>query len=846
MFRTAMRNLLAQKGRLLMTVLAVVLGVAFVAGTLIFTDTTGEAYKKQAFKSLKDVSVSMTPPYDNQAGQVKPFSAKLVDNLRELPGVADVTASVTGFTAVSGKDGSSLGGRHESNGANYFPGTDGKDDRYPLAAGRGPVRPGEIALDSHTANEAGYKVGDTVRVAVDGPVMQRTVVGIFHTDDGNVTAGGTLVLFDNATAQKLFATPGHYAQITLKAAQGASEAELAARAEKIAPKGTEVTTGSRLKADETATAADDSSGFARTLLVFAAIALFVGAFVIANTFTMLVTQRTRELALLRAVGASRRQVTRSVIVEALLLGAFASAAGFALGIGVVVILRQALTGTGTVLPAGPLVLTTRVPLASLAIGVGVTVLSAYLPARRAAKVPPMAAMSSVHAPPSVRSLVVRNTLGTLLCALGALTVLYTMQQPGVHRNANLVLVGAGTLMVGVFVLAPTLTTPVIGMVTPLLSRLGVPGRLALRNARRNPRRTASTASALMIGLSLITGLTTVGVSVSDAMRRETVNTVKADFTISMANGASMATSVDSEITSIPEVTASSPMRGAVVKLEGAETNVTGVDVRTIGRLVSPRFEHGSLDALRQYGGRALVAPSSMAESAHWQLGQTLSVVYGDGTRDRLRIGGLYKSTSEIGDVLVPLTTLRPHLQDAKDISVLVRTATGRDEKTRLALRHALGDNPAMNIQTPDDIAAANGRSDINALLNILYGLLAMAVVIAVLGVVNTLILSVLERSREIGMLRAVGLERTRVRGMIRLESLLISLFGTALGIGLGVFFGWAAGAFIRNSINDYEMLIPWNRIALFVALAGVVGVLAAVWPARRAANMNVLTAVKAE
>ncbi|CAM5525598.1 ABC transporter OS=Streptomyces antimycoticus OX=68175 GN=SANT12839_011500 PE=3 SV=1 [Streptomyces antimycoticus] len=395
-------------------------------------------------------------------------------------------------------------------------------------------------------------------------------------------------------------------------------------------------------------------------------------------------------------------------------------------------------------------------------------------------------------------------------------------------------------------MTPALSGQAIALAGPLLRRFGVPGTLAPRNARRNPRRTASTASALMIGLSMVTGLTVVAVSATTSLHQRAENTVTADFEISSRSSGHLPASVHDTLAKSTAVTSSSPQRQSAVRISGDEVNLTGVDPRSIGDLLDPSFASGSLAALGADGGKNLLIDTSMADIHGWTMGQRVPVVYGDGSGGTLRIGGIYRDDEFLPATMMPLATLQPHLKEIEDTSVLVHTKDGDGETVRRSLRRALDQNPLIQLRNTDDLAESAGGEAITLLLNVLYGLLAMAVVIAVLGVVNTLAMSVFERTREIGMLRAVGLQPEQAKRMIHLESVLISLFGALLGIGAGIFLGWAAGRLVSDSIQGYEMVIPWGRIAVALAGAALVGVVAGLWPARRAARLNVLTALKAD
>ncbi|NGN69581.1 ABC transporter permease [Streptomyces sp. A7024] len=840
MFRTALRNVLAHKARLLMTVLAVMLGVAFVSGTLVFTSTISDAYTKSSEKGFDHVDVQIRPDDDKDAGRpggAPRLSQDLLNKAAAVPGVERATGSVSGFAALADKKGKLVGDGFTTNGANYY----GDDDpRYPMKSGEAPRTANEIAIDAKTAERTGYGVGDTVRMSVDGPVLDQKVTGVFTTDDGNVAAGGTLVLFDTKTAQQLFAKPGQFTEISLEAAAGTSQAQLKQATEKVLPAETEAVTGQKLADDEAAEIKSGMSGMRTFMLAFAGIALFVGIFLIANTFTMLVAQRTKELALLRAVGASRRQVTRSVLAEATTVGLIAAAVGLGAGIGIGAGLRSLMSAAGQTVPDGPVIVSPATIAASLIVGVVVTVLAAWLPARRAAKIPPVAAMSSVHAKATTRSLVIRNTIGSLLSAAGAALVIGAMSMSDGKAAMG---GGAALLLIGVFVLTPLLSRPLIAAAAPVLRIFGVAGKLARQNAVRNPRRTAATASALMIGLTLITGLTVIAGGVSKGIDKMATGSLKSDYVVSMANFSPLNPEVDKKVAEVPGVTATSPLRNAPVSIDGDEQYLTGVNGKTIGDLTSLDFNSGSFAGL---SGDKAVVDQKTADKEGWKTGDTVPLTYQDGKRGQLEISGIYEGNEMVKGIMLDTATLTPHLDRPTDMQLFVKMKGGESDANKDTLEKALGDNPAIAVQDKQDVADGVAGM-INMLLYMLYSLLGMAVVIAVLGVINTLAMSVFERQQEIAMLRAIGLDRRRVKRMVRLESLTISLFGGVLGLGLGVFFGWAVGDLIKGAgLGTYEMVLPWGRMGLFLAAAAVVGVIAALWPARRAARLNMLAAIKAE
>ncbi|MFC9102058.1 MULTISPECIES: ABC transporter permease [Streptomyces] len=842
MFRTALRNVLAHKARLLMTVLAVMLGVAFVSGTLVFTNTISGALQNSSAKGFDHVDVAVTPEFQeaegDKVGEQPELTQALVEDSASVPGAASAIGVVSGFTAVADKDGDLIGDGWSTKGGNYW---GEKDPRYPLTDGRAPKGEGEILIDSKTAGRTGYGVGDTVRMSVDGPVITPKVVGVFTTDDGSVAAGGSLTLFDTATAQKLFGKAGTYDEIDVKAKDGVTQAALKAELDKALPKDlVETTTAEKLADDQAEAIASSMSGMKQGLLVFAGIALFVGTFIIANTFTMLVAQRTKELALMRAVGASRRQVTRSVLIEAFVVGVVAAVTGLLAGIGIGAGMRALMSSMGEVVPDGPLVVSAGTVVAALAVGVLVTMLAAWLPGRRAAKIPPVAAMSSVHAQATTKSLVLRNTLGALVSAAGIAVVLAATTMGGSDGQAPMGL-GAVLLIIGVFILTPLLSRPLIAAAAPVLRLFGVSGKLARQNSVRNPRRTAATASALMIGLTLITGMTVMAGSLQKSIDKMASAAIEADYVVSMANGNWLSPDVSEKLAGADGVTAVSPLRNSPARIGGDTEYLTGVNGSTIGELTDLKVEQGAFEV----GGTEVVVDGDTAKENGWKAGSAFTVAYEDGEKQRLTVAGVYEGNDMLRGIMVDNSVLTPHLADPVDMQVMVKMSDGASSAAKDSLQQALDTNPAIKIQDKKDISNEIAKM-FTLMLNMLYGLLAMAVIVAVLGVINTLAMSVFERSQEIGMLRAIGLDRKGIKRMVRLESLVISLFGGVLGIGLGVFFGWAAGELMGSTIATYELVLPWGRMGVFLLLAAVVGVLAALWPARRAARLNMLQAIKAE
>ncbi|GAA5613381.1 ABC transporter permease [Streptomyces platensis] len=851
MLRTALRNVLAHKARLMMTALAVLLGVAFVAGTLIFSDTVGEAVKKASAKNLSGVAVSVkalddeNAPVTGRGGKrTTALDDKLADTVRALPGVQSVRRNVTGTATLAGPDGIPIGNGWQNIAANFQPDKDGHDARYPLMTGRGPTSAGEIALDEATAKAAGHKVGDTVRFATDGPALTKKLVGIVTTDDPQVTAGGSLALFDTATAQKMYLHPGQYDELVVAAAPGADQQALTAKVREVLPKKrAEATSGTELAAEQSRMIAGKNEALSQTLLVFAGIALFVGVFIIANTFTMLISQRSREIALLRAIGASRRQVVRSVLAEAALLGLVSSAIGFALGAGLAVGLRAVLNANGAGFPNGPVIISPTAVLSALGIGVVVTVLAAWLPSRKAAKIAPVEALNTVEAPPAMRSLVIRNALGAVITGAGVAIMFYVRTLKDAD-GLPVAMAGGMVTLTGVIILAPLLSRPLVSLAGLVTTRLfGIGGKLAKENALRNPRRTAATASALMIGLTLITGMTVVGNSAQRAMDEMTTRGLKADFKVGTSTYIGLDPALTRKVAAVPGVEAAVPMSREAFQASDTLLGVNGTDLATVGEVARLDFISGSL---AHAGANDIAVSRTSAKENGLHTGDTLDGTFIEGKKAKLKIVGVYEDNEVIGNTIGAASLMESHLTSPKVDELLIKTEGGRTgDALEKPIRHALGDSPLLKVQDHADLRKENA-GDIETVIYISYGLLGMAVLIAVVGVVNTLAMSVFERTRELGMLRAIGLARGGIKQMVRLESVVIALFGACLGIGVGVFLSWAAGNLVNEGLPTYELLLPWGRLALFVLIALVVGVLAALWPARRAARLNMLEAIGAQ
>ncbi|MBP0448748.1 FtsX-like permease family protein [Kitasatospora sp. RG8] len=853
MLRTALRNVLAHKARLVMTVLAVCLGVAFVCGTLVFADSTAAAYRAAASRSFADVAVTVTaktPPPGTAADQRddaldSALDDELVRKLAAVPGVAAVRPSADGRAALNAADGSPLRVRPGANpAAAYLPGKDGKDARHPLVEGRAPSGGDEIAVDSGTAAAGHYRIGDTITLATDGPAMTKRLVGIVTTEDTRVTAAGTLTLFDRATAQQLFATPGHYTAIDLSAAPGTDQYALARRVTELLPAGrAEATTGAAQAAQQAVYVDTLTRGYRKTPLVFAGVSLFIGSFLVVNTFAMLVTRRTREIALLRAIGASRRQVVRSVLAEAFLVGLASSAAGFLLGLGVASVLPDVLGADGNALPDGPLVIGARSVAAALFVGVGVTVLAAWLPSRRAAKVAPIEALRTAQQPATGRFRTrAAAGLGLLAVAVGLL-VPVTGAKDASEENLRSAMLGCGALVVALTVLAPILAVPVLRLTGRPAGRMGITGHLARQNALRDARRTAATAATLLISTALVTGLAVIGESTGRALDRQAAAGLGADYVISTGT---TTTGIDpaavQRVAGTPGVRTASAVADSALFIGGGVRDVSGVDPGTVDDVMTLDFVSGSAKDLGP--GRIALSSTVARENGVTTGGRVNARLGWDQDFAGYTVVGVYRDNPTAHDALGARGDVqRSAFKPGSVQRVLVRTEPGAaSAATRDRLRAAVGNNPLVKVQDrPELVHEAAGA--MGNLLTLMYGLLAIGVVIAALGIANTLAMSVAERTREIGVLRAVGMDRAGVRRMIRLEAVTVAAFGTLLGLAGGLFGAWAVGALANGAMKQYALVLPWGTLLLVCALSLAVGAAAAAVPARRAAALSPLEAV---
>jgi putative ABC transport system permease protein len=846
--RVTWRNLVARKVRLLLSGFAIVLGVAFVAGSLIFTNAMGGAFDDIIEGSTADVEIAYKGAGDFDSGQDnRTFPASVVKKLEQLPEVESAHPLNTLQTVfVIGKNGKVIGGNGPPGLANNSTSAIALTGKPILTIVRGsyPDGPNEIALDVDTVRKGGFKTGDQVKLATPGnpPVIRTKLTGVVEFGSGGLN-GATLTIFDRKFMQDTFyGARDVYSTVSLNGAEGVTQKELAAAAQKVLPKGLTARTGDAYVKQNQETL-DEILGYLKIfLLVFAAIALVVGIFLIINTFSILVAQRSRELALLRAMGASRRQVNLSVLLEALAVGFVGSTAGLAVGYLLALGLRWVFGLIGLDLSRAEFPVTLSTVALSYGVGIAVTAVAAILPARRASRIPPMAALRD-DVGLTETTLRRRVAIGTGLCLVGGGAMAAGLAGEGTW---GLVGVGGGVLLIliGVALMSAFLGRPVLHVFGAAYGRLfGTVGTLASQNALRNPRRTGATASALMIGLALMATVSILGTSASASTDAAIGRTLTSQFIVSNVVGQPFSTGVAEELRTRAGVAGVTELRNAYPDLKGGGTAWTvGVDPRAFRLAFAIPTVQGSFAALAP-GKVAISAPE--AKSKGFGMGDTVTMKF-QAREIKLKVVALFPRAGALpGDYVVTPDVLERGGLAPLDAMLFVTKERGADTAAvRATIEDAIKDLPTVTVKDPEGFAAEQ-KEQVNQFLYLIYGLLGLSVIIAVLGVINTLSLSVIERTREIGLLRAVGVSRRQLRTMIRLESVVVAVLGGVLGTLMGVLFGSTMVIALKDQ-GLTDLAIPWPLLAGFLLLAAAAGVLAAVFPARRAARLDVLRAIGTE
>ncbi len=854
MLSLTLKGLLAHKTRLVTTALAIVLATSFLAGTLVLTDTIGKTFDNlfaDVYRGTDAVvrAKAVFAGPQNSGDQRPRVDASLVGTVRRVEGVRVAEGSVFGYTRLVGRNGDALG-----NPAMGAPTLGFSWSRSPtlnpfrLAEGRAPTAADEIVIDKKSAQDGDLAVGERATVLTQGPPSRKKIVGIARFGTADSPGGASSVLFTIREAQRLIAEPGKLDAISVVAANGVSPAELVHRIRPVLPPGTEVVTGATITTESQNNIRDALSFFDTFMLVFAIVALLVGAFMIFNTFSITVAQRTRESALLRAVGATRRAVFWSVLLEALVIGVIASLLGLALGIAVALLLKALLTSLGFELPAGGLVVTGGTIAITLVTGIVITAVAAASPARKAGKVPPVAAMRDVTVGSTGYGSKERVIVGIVVIVLG-IGLLFT----GLFANVGsaILIVGAGALLVffGVSVLGRTVALPLSRFIGWPLPRLrGMTGEVARENAMRNPKRTAATASALMIGVGLVTFITILAASTKTSIDAAIDRGFTGDFIIT--GGGGMMGGVDRTLaqraSAVDGVQSAAGIGLGSVKAGGSVTSLIGLDPKTASDVINVRPVSGSPKDLK---ADAIGVQENEATDKNLHIGDTMPVVFKDTGKQLLRVALIYGEQHPAGltgiKYILGKDAYDANFTNRLDNTVFVKLApNANNPRAHEALKQLVKDYPGAKLLTAAGYKNEQAKA-VDQVLALVYALLALAIFIALLGIGNTLALSILERTRELGLLRAVGTTRPQLRSMIRWESVIIAVQGAAIGLVVGVFFGWALVKALSDQGVDH-LSIPVVSLVVVVIIAGLAGVAAAILPSRRAAKLDVLRAIVSE
>jgi putative ABC transport system permease protein len=845
MLRVTLKGLLEHKIRFILTTLAVVVGVAFVVGAFTLTDSVRAQFDK-LFEEINagiDLAVRGEEPFDTGAfGTRPPVDAALLPQVEGVTGVAEAVGFAGGFPALLvGSDGEAV----EPTGGPPLAVSWNDSERLQtltLKEGRGPAAAGEVAIDVDTVERGAVGVGDTVTIQTpQGPLPFR-LVGTFSFGSSNALSGATLTAFTLPEAQRLYNLEGMYQEIDIALDDPARSEEVEAEIRRFLPPGTEVVTGEVLVEESQEAVGEFVDIFGNVLLGFAGVVLFVGVFLISNTFTIVVGQRVRELALLRAVGASARQIANSVFGEALVVGVLASVIGFVLGLGIALLLNAVLSAAGFGAGDTSLVLAPRTFLVAVLVGVGVTLVSSISPARKATTIPPVAAMREGFSLQGT-SFARRAVGGIAMIVIGSVLIAYALfGDPDTIVLVVGMVVGAVLVFLGVALVSPVVASPLARFVGIPLARLyRAPGRLAEENAARTPRRTASTASALMIGLALVSTALIVGTSIKESVVDTVSGSIEADWYIDSGGFFGFSTDIAAGMAELPELSAVSGIRFGQFQVDGSTKQANAVDFEVVEELFDLDVRQGALGP----GARGLAIGTDPAADLGVGPGDTVTVVFPEtGARD-VPVAAVYDDTSVLGNWVLDLETYSENYVGNVDLSVAARSSEGTSpDEARAAIESVTDAYPQVEVQDRAEFTESQ-EDQINQFLVVINVFLVFAVFVAFIGITNTLALSVFERTRELGLLRAVGMLRPQVRRMVRLEAVIVAVFGALLGVAVGVAFGIAVTVSLPDDVVSV-LAVPYGSLVVVVIVAGLVGVLAALWPAWRAGRLDVLEAIATE
>jgi putative ABC transport system permease protein len=850
MWRITLPGLLAHKVRYALTAVAVVLGVAFMAGTLVFTDTiksTFDGLFDDIYRNTSAVVRAKQPfsPDANFTDQRQLVDARLVTTVRRVPGVAQTRVGVGGYAQLVGHDGRAIGNPAAGAptlGEAWNPEAASMEPYRFLPGGRPPRTRDEVAIDKHSADVGHLSVGDRVTVLTKRHPREYTITGIVRWGTADSPLGASITLFDLKTAERVLTEPGLVNEIDVSAAPGVSQTELAQRLRAaLSDPDLEVVTGAQVT-EEGQTGIHRALAFFDTfLMVFAAVALFVGSFLIFNTFSIVVAQRMRELGLLRAVGASRGQVMRSVLGESTLIGFLASLVGLVAGLGLALGLRGLLAALGFAIPSSGLVVHTRTIVVSIVVGTVITLVSAVMPAWKAGKVTPVAALHALVIDEKTRRLR-RTVSGGVVVTVGSALLVVGLFADVAHR-IRYVGVGAAALFIGVAVLGPVLSPPLVRAVGAPLRWSGPAGLLARNNAAHNPKRTSAAAAALMVGVALVALIAVMASSTKSSIGALIESSMRADFVVSGAGqpgGVSgFSPSLQRELSRLPEVGSATGVRSGTVRIGDSTIVALAVDPRHVDDLFDVGVTQGSFAGM---GDTGIAISRQIAESRHLALGDPVPVAFTTTGTHRFTVRVIYSARSLAGDYVLPIEAARQNFTSKLDFQVYAKLAPGVDPRAgRSAIEDVLAGYPNATLLDRTEYKHEQ-EAQIDQLLSLTYGLLGLALVIALIGIANTLALSIHERTRELGLLRAVGMTRPQLRRTVRAESVIIALIGTVEGLVVGTLLGCALVSALESQ-GITRLTIPVTQLAVVTVLACLAGVVAATAPGRRAARLDVLAAI---
>ncbi|HET9672473.1 MAG TPA: FtsX-like permease family protein [Actinomycetota bacterium] len=848
MWRATLKSLLARKLRLLLTAIAIVLGVGFVAGTLVLTDTAlsafddlfGDIFARTDVVVHAESAFSETPggPGGGGSQERDPIPEDVLADVEAVPDVAAADGSVSGFAQVIDPRTDEV---VDSGGAPTI-GNSWSPDTSPFEVdGAPPGMSDEVAIDADTVRQAGLEVGDEVRIVTQAGVDGYTLTGVLSLPAGQTIGGATLAVFDLETAQRLFDREGVYDEVFVVAEEGASAASVARSVQEVLPAGFRAITATDA-ADEQADQLREGLGFIRTaLLVFAFVALFVGAFVIFNTFNIVVTQRTRELGLLRALGASRRQIFTSVVLESAVIGILGSAAGLGVGLGLALLLKRALASFGLDLPPTPLQVEPTTIAASLLVGTLVTVVASVFPARRASRIAPIEALREGTIVPS--SSLRRRAIAGGWLVVGGAAALGAGLFGDVPQPAAIVGVGAQLTFIGVAVLAPFVARPLSSVIGAPARRLGMTGKLGRENAKRNPRRTASTAAALMIGLGLVVFVSVFMTTLKASASQILDETLRADFILNSSQFNPISPEIARRLSERDAFAAVSPFRQGGVRIDGRTAFVSGIDPITLDRVASVPFDAGGVRALTRPDTILVFKGIAMARGL--SVGDRLEVEFARTGTQPLEVVGIYADNRLLGDYTISLEEYGENFAEQLDAIVFVKAAEGvAIDDARTAVDEVVAEFPNVEVNDQAEFKAQQDEV-IDQVFGIVLVLLVLSVIISSFGIANTLGLSIYERVRELGLLRAVGMQRSQLGWMIVVEAVIVSLLGALLGIAIGILFGWAMQQALAE-LGVEVFAVPWGLLVAFAVVAALLGLIASIVPAVRASRIEVLDAIAYE